>query len=130
MATASVTSRGPAVVSGVAGKTLKFSAVWKNPDGSVHDSSGYTAKLQIRDSKHSRRVVLDVEESASPGAVLSRYTQMPENEERFLIILGKSYTTWLPESCILECELTNDINPEDVVPLFSVMIKLLSEQVM
>ena len=138
MATSQGSSRGPKVVTAIAGKTLKFNVAWRNPTvngvlGSVIDSSDYTARLQIRDAKNSRRVVLDVEEDTAPDAVLSRYDHTLEDlstEERFLIFLGKSYTSWMPEDCIMECELVNDATPDDVVPLFTIMIKIAPQEVL
>lgn len=131
MAVARETLHGPRVIRAVAGKTLKFNVAWRNPTtGTIIPSSGYTARLQIRDAKNTRRVLLDVTESSAPNAVLSRYTDSETSEERFLIVLGKSYTSWLPEDCSLECELENETNPDDAVPLFTLLIKVASQEVM
>lgn len=138
MAVAQQVLRGPQVLRAVGGKTLKFNAAWRNPTvggvrGSVIDSSDYTAQLQIRDAQNSRRVLLDVAESGASDAVLSRYTHTNDDlttEERFLIVLGKSYTSWFPENIILECELVSDSNPDDAVPLFSFLVKVSPQEVM
>lgn len=131
MAVASETRTGARVIRAIAGKTLKFNVAWRNPTtGTIIPSSDYTARLQIRDAKNTRRVLLDVYESGASNAVLSRYTDITTSEERFLIVLGKSYTSWLPEDCSLECELESDINPDDAVPLFTLLVKVKPQEVM
>ena len=137
MAYAQGTTRGPQVVAGDAGKTLKFSVAWRNPTvngvpGEIVNSDDYTARLQIRDAQNSRRVILDVLESTDPEAVLSRYLHTKADlttEERFLIFLNKSYTSWMPDNCVFECELVNNDAPDDVVPLFTLMVKINPQEV-
>lgn len=132
MATAREVVRGARVIRARAGKSLRlsFSFVQRDSTGAtvfvpVED---YTAHLQIRDTNNSRKVLLDVPETVSPTAPLSRYTDDEENT-RFLIFLGKTYTSWLPESSLIECELISDNNPDDVVGLFSLILKMQPEGV-
>jgi hypothetical protein len=120
--------KGARVIQVKAGRTLRFKLAWKY-NNEFLDSSDYTCHLYIRDLHNTQKVLLTTEESLALDAILARGLD-DDNNEWFFVVLGRSYTRWLPQDCLLEVELIRTDNPEDSVELLSVILKVDPEGVM
>lgn len=95
------------------------------------DTTGYTARLQLRATQPPARILLDTEavvvvdpEDIPSGTALA---QLAPGHWR--IFLGKSLTKKLPPSVRFEVELVNDTDEEDSIPVASGTIQVNPEAV-
>lgn len=110
-----------------AGKTLTldiFVYDETQPSTPELDLRSYSARLQVRDLRGRRRVLINAEESPTAGAVLQRVSM-----GRWRLFLGKSYTSWLPFRSQVEVDLQNLTVADDVLPLFSGTLNIIPEAV-
>jgi hypothetical protein len=94
-----------------AGSALKAQFLYQDPDGNLINTTGFTARIQLRAVNNNSRVILDAEEGSSVLTLLE--------PGHWRIFPGKSITNSLPPTTRWELELTNDANPEDVTFLAS-----------
>lgn len=100
-----------------------------NPkSGELIDTTGFTARLQLRSSSGNRRVILSVSESSDPSSILSLDPATTAGG-RWLIFFPASITRSLPPVSHLEMELVSDANADDVTALFSGAFRISPEQV-
>lgn len=104
------------------GKTLRVQVRVPSTPTTNDDLSAYEARLQIRDLRNRRRVLIDTKES--PGGILER-----SDPGSWELTLGKKYTSWLPYKCSLEIDLQNKTDPDDVRPLLSTTLHITPEEV-
>lgn len=93
------------------------------------DTTGSTARVQLRGTAAPRRVLLTSQEyngslPAPAGTILTRI-----EPGHWLLFLGKSITRSLPPRVTLEMELENDVDPEDTSALFEALIMVEPEVV-
>lgn len=93
------------------------------------DTTGSTARIQLRGTSAPRRVLMSTSEyngslPSPPGTVLTRI-----EPGHWLLFLGKSITRSLPSRVTVEMELENDLDPEDTVPLFEATLMVEPEAV-
>ena len=113
-----------------AGKPLKAALRYWQPgmkglDGGLVDTSSYTARVQLRATQSTRRVLLNSKEWVQPdettpvpaGTVLRRVAP-----GSWRLVLSGAITKSLPPSVRFELELVNNLDPDDVVPLASGVI--------
>lgn len=125
-------SEGNGPVQALAGKTFRLAFYWREKrGGAIRNADDYVATVQLKDLHNKKKVILNLEESNAPNAVFFRDSDPETFEQRWLLQLGKSYTSWLPNDLLLEAELTNTGNPDDVEPLVpGLVIKIEPEGVM
>lgn len=80
---------------------------WAPGKTALIDTTGFTAKLQVRSLFGPRRVLLNVPETAEPG-VLQRV-----EPGHWRVTLTPAMTTSLPARSSFEVELVNDVDPTD-----------------
>lgn len=92
----------------------------KHQEGGLVNTSGYTARLQVRATQRPGRVLINAKEwvapapdaEVPPGTVLRRV-----EPGRWTVVLSGSLTRSLPQSSRFELELVNDLDPDDTVSL-------------
>lgn len=98
-------------------------------DSTLIPTGGYTARIQLRSNQAPRRVLLSTDEynTAFPSPEGTVLTLVEPGHWR--LVLGRSITRSLPPRVTIECELENNANPEDTVPLFEAMLLVEPEAV-
>lgn len=92
-----------------AGSSLKAHIKYHTPEGALVDTTGFTARFQLRATQTNSRVILD----ATQGSDVITLVE----PGHWRIFLGKSITNSLPPTSRWELELTSDSNSEDVTTL-------------
>lgn len=101
-------------IKGRAGTRVRFDVrYWEPGKTSLIDTTGYTARLQIRSLSGPRRVLLNVDESGAPG-VLQRIAP-----GHWRVTLSPAMTVSLPQRAAFEVELVSDVDVNERDPLFS-----------
>jgi len=108
-----------------AGKPLKAAFNYWQPgmrgqDGGLVDTTGYTARIQVRATQRPGRILLNSKEWVAPntdtpvpaGTILRRV-----EPGSWRLVLSGAVTRSLPQSSRFEVELVNDLDPDDSVPL-------------
>lgn len=114
-----------------AGSSLKARLrYWQPGRVELVDTTGYTARLQVRVAGERGRVLLNTTEftgdpAEAPSA--ASLTRLAPGDWR--LFLGRTMTRVLPERSIFEIELVNDLNDEDVVTIISGIIAVVPEAV-
>lgn len=102
---------------------------WDATHTDLINTTGYTARVQVRGNQIPRRVLLSSSEyhtNDTPPAGTILYRVEPGHWRLFL---GKSITRSLPPRVSIEVELVNDANVEDVSPLFEATLMVEPELV-
>lgn len=107
-----------------AGSSLKARFQYRQPDGTLVDTTGSTARVSIRALNPTGRVVLEATESDTPGSTLEAI-----EPGHWRLFLSGAVTKILPSTVLWEVELVNDSNTDDVTPLASGTILTSPEQV-
>lgn len=102
---------------------------WDATHENLINTTGFTARVQVRGNQVPRRVLLsssEYNEDDSPPAGTILFRVEPGHWRLFL---GSSITRSLPPRVSIEVELTNDANLEDVSPLFEASLMVEPEVV-
>jgi len=95
-----------------AGTSLRARFKYLQPNGDFVDTTGSTARIYLRPTSGSGRIILAAEQSDVDGATLQL---LQPGEWRFF--LSGMITKTLPPSVSFELELTPDDNEDDVTTL-------------
>lgn len=92
-----------------AGSSLRFHVRYWLPDKTaLVNTTGHTARLQVRGTQRPRRVLLDTKASAEAGATLELV-----EPGHWLVYLGGSMTRSFPSTVTFEVDLVNDLDADD-----------------
>jgi hypothetical protein len=109
---------------------------WQPGKTAVVDTTGYDARLEIRANRPPYRVVLSsvawVPDDLEADPVASPPLGTPFYQigiGRWEIMLGRSITRSLPPQSRFEVELVSQTDPDDVIPMFSGVLRINPEVV-
>lgn len=104
-----------------AGSSLKANLFYWAPDKiELMPSDGYTARLQLRATNGTQRVLLDTKAVATPATAPLVLVE----ESHWRLNLNGGMTKTLPPTTRFELELVNDLDPEDVITLVTGVINV------
>lgn len=107
-----------------AGSSLKARFQYRQPDQTLVDTTGSTARISFRSLKSQARVILEAEQSVEPNSTL----QLMEPGHWRLYLSG-AITKVLPPTVLWELELVSDSDTSDVTSLASGTLLVTPEQV-
>lgn len=109
---------------------------WQPGKTAVVDTTGYDARLEIRANRPPYRVVLSTVAWVPPDLEADPVDDPPQGTPfyqietgKWEIMLGRSITRSLPPQSRFEVELVSQTDPDDVVPMFSGVLRITPEVV-